>query len=182
VADVLGYRSAMASEDLRAVLITGVFGSGKSSVAMEMADVLESRDEAYAMLDLDFLDWFSRPGDDDHDVHRMLLANMAAVLGNYRAADVSRFILARSFREAWEIEDVRTTVGTPMLVVRLTAPLEEIERRLEADVTRARRDDLEEAAVWLAEGTGEGLEDVTIASDRPVREVATEILSVLGWL
>jgi hypothetical protein len=69
-----------------------------------------------------------------------------------------------------------------MLVVRLTAPLEEIERRLEADVTRARRDDLEEAAVWLAEGTGEGLEDVTIANDRPVREVATEILSLLGWL
>lgn len=44
--------------DLRAVLVTGVFGSGKSSIAEEIADLLEGAGLPYALLDLDFLMWF----------------------------------------------------------------------------------------------------------------------------
>ena len=39
----------------QAVLITGLFGTGKSSVAIEMADVLEQRGLRYAVIDLDWL-------------------------------------------------------------------------------------------------------------------------------
>ena len=39
------------------MLITGVFGSGKSSVAQEMAYLLEKQNVPYALLDLDFLGW-----------------------------------------------------------------------------------------------------------------------------
>ena len=37
------------------VLLTGVYGSGKSSVAQEIAYLLEQRGEPYALLDLDYL-------------------------------------------------------------------------------------------------------------------------------
>jgi adenylylsulfate kinase-like enzyme len=40
------------------VLITGVYGSGKSSVAEEMVAVLEEHNAPYALLDLDLLAWF----------------------------------------------------------------------------------------------------------------------------
>ena len=171
----------MGNDEPRAVLLTGVYGSGKSSVAMEMADVLEERDQGYAMLDLDFIDWFAMPGFGDEPEHRLLLANLASVMNNYRAVGVPRYILARSFREASEIEDVRTVMGMPMTIVRLTTPFAEIERRLEPDVTTARKADLAEAAVWLEAGTGEGLEDVTIANDRSIRDVALEVLRLTGW-
>ena len=39
------------------VLVTGVYGSGKSSVAAEIAYLLEQRGEPYALLDLDYLSW-----------------------------------------------------------------------------------------------------------------------------
>lgn len=39
------------------VLITGVYGSGKSTVAAEIAYLLEQRRQPYALLDLDFLGW-----------------------------------------------------------------------------------------------------------------------------
>jgi MoxR-like ATPase len=39
------------------VLLTGVYGSGKSSVAEEIAYLLEQRGEPYALLDLDYLSW-----------------------------------------------------------------------------------------------------------------------------
>jgi Mrp family chromosome partitioning ATPase len=38
-----------------AVLISGVFGSGKSTVAEEIADLLEQRCVPYALMDLDYL-------------------------------------------------------------------------------------------------------------------------------
>ena len=39
------------------ILITGVYGSGKSSVAAEIAYLLEQRGDPYALLDLDYLGW-----------------------------------------------------------------------------------------------------------------------------
>ncbi len=45
-------------DDPEAVLITGVYGAGKSPVAQEIADIIEDRRISYALLDLDFLAWF----------------------------------------------------------------------------------------------------------------------------
>jgi adenylylsulfate kinase-like enzyme len=42
------------------VLITGVYGSGKSSVAAEIAYLLEQHGTPYALLDLDYLSWTGR--------------------------------------------------------------------------------------------------------------------------
>ena len=39
------------------VLITGVYGAGKSTVAAEISYLLEQRRQPYALLDLDFLGW-----------------------------------------------------------------------------------------------------------------------------
>ena len=46
------------------MLITGVYGTGKSSVAEEIAYLLEQRGERYALLDLDYLSW-AGTGDGD---------------------------------------------------------------------------------------------------------------------
>src|SRR2546422_6389428 len=54
----LGWGIVPDRRDPEAVLITGVFGSGKSCVAVEIADVLEGLDLPHAVLDLDFLTWF----------------------------------------------------------------------------------------------------------------------------
>jgi Mrp family chromosome partitioning ATPase len=43
--------------DIDGVLITGVYGTGKSSVAAEIAETLERRGVPYGALDLDWLGW-----------------------------------------------------------------------------------------------------------------------------
>jgi hypothetical protein len=63
----------------------------------------------------------------------------------------------------------------------LTVPLEEIENRLRSDVTTGRQDDLREAAGWVAASKGVGIEDLTVSNDRPIRQVALEILDWLRW-
>jgi hypothetical protein len=163
------------------VLITGVYGSGKSSVAEEMAAVLEERNAPYALLDLDFLAWFDTGEEGGPTEHHMMLTNLTAVVGNYLVVGVRFFILAKAVRDAAELDDLKVGLPMPLKVVRLTVPLEEIEKRLSHDVTTGRRDDLREAAAWVAASSGIGIEDRAVPNDRPVHEVAVEVLNWLGW-
>jgi energy-coupling factor transporter ATP-binding protein EcfA2 len=164
-----------------AVLITGLFGSGKSSVAVEMADILEKRGARYAVVDLDWLSWGWAGGDEVGAEHRMMLRNLAPVVRNYLDAGVRLFILARAIREGWELESLRASLPVPLRVVELRVPWAEIERRLRSDVTTSRADDLRDAVAWAASSDGSSIGDITVSNDRPIRDVATDILDRLGW-
>lgn len=67
-------------------MLTGVYGSGKSSVAEEIAYLLEQRGEPYALLDLDYLIWAGTGTDDRAAEFGLMLQNLAAVAANYRQA------------------------------------------------------------------------------------------------
>jgi len=168
-------------ETREAVLITGLFGSGKSSVAVEMADILEKRGVRYAVVDLDWLSWGWAGGDEEGAEHRMMLRNLGPVVGNYLDAGVRLFILARAIREGWELESLRASLPVPLRVVELRVPWAEIERRLRSDVTTSRADDLRDAAAWAAASDGSVIGEITVSNDRPIRDVATDILDRLGW-
>src|ERR1700728_4471357 len=163
------------------VLLTGVYGSGKSSLAQEIAYLLEQRGEPYALLDLDYLSWGGTGAGGRADEFGLLLQNLAAGAANYRRAGIRLFVLASFVRSADEVAGVREALGLPLRVVRLEVPLPDIEQRLAGDVTSGRRDDLRAAAESIAAAEGAGVEDVVIGNDRPVGVVARDVLSFLGW-
>jgi energy-coupling factor transporter ATP-binding protein EcfA2 len=164
------------------VLLTGVYGSGKSSVAKEIAYLLEQRGEPYAMLDLDYLSWAGDATSDRASEFGLMLENLAAVAANYRRAGIRLFVLAYFVRSPGEVRGVREALGLPLRVARLTVRLPEIERRLAGDVTSGRRDDLRAAAASIAAAEGAGVEDVVIGNDRPIGAVARDVMTFLGWL
>ncbi len=171
----MGRRSA------EGVLITGVYGSGKSTVAAELAWLLERQGEPFALLDLDYLSW-AGTGGGRREEFGLMLQNLAAVVANFRRAGIRLFVLAYFVRDAREVRQVRETLGMPLKVARLAVPLADIERRLASDVTSGRHDDLQEAAASIAASQGAGLEDVLIDNDRPIRIVTRELMTFLGWL
>ena len=73
-------------------------------------------------------------------------------------------------------------LSMPIRVVRLTAPLEVIERRLRFDVSAGRHDALRNAAEGIPQEELIGAEHRTVSNDRPIQETATEVLDWLGWL
>jgi hypothetical protein len=164
------------------VLVTGVYGSGKSSVAAEIAYLLQERRQPYALLDLDFLGWAGVDFDGHAAGSSLMLRNLASVASNYRDAGISTFVLAWFARDHDALRGVREAAGIPLRVVRLSVPLSDIERRLAVDVTTERQDDLRETAASIAAGEGEGVEDVVVANDRPVPVVAREVMTWLRWL
>jgi adenylylsulfate kinase-like enzyme len=159
------------------VLITGVYGSGKSSLAAEIGYALEQRGDLYALLDLDFLGWVG-----DHDTGRaMMLRNLAAIAPHYRELGVARYLLAYFVPDRAILDGIRDALAVPLRVVRLTVPIAEIEQRLSADVTSGRQDDLRDAAESIAAREGAGVEDLLIENAGPLPEIAARVMSWLGW-
>ncbi len=170
-----------ATGEVDGVLICGVYGTGKSSIAAEIAETLERRGVSYGALDLDWLSWFDVP-DMDHTAARdVYLANVATVVRNYRNFGVRHVVLAGSVRDKDQVQALETAASIPLRVVRLEVPLEEIARRLRSDPTSGRRDDLRVAAQWLAGSIGVGVEDLSVANTRPIQDVAFQIIDWLGW-
>lgn len=163
-----------------AVIITGVFGSGKSSVAAEIADVLEKQHLPYALLDLDYLAWFDA-GDDGPTVHEMISKNLNAVVENYHEVGVRYFVLARSLRDASELQDLKLLLPMQNRIVRLVVPLSNIAERLRADPTTGRRDDLRRAGEWIERSLGVGFEDLAVSNEGSIQEVARDIVDWLAW-
>jgi hypothetical protein len=177
----IGSRRARSRAGEQAVLVTGVYGAGKSTVVEDLVILLEEAGVPYAALDLDWLCWYDTyvDGDDGWD---MLLANLTAVVGNYRSAGVTRFGMAGFFESATEVERLRSVLAMPVATVQLEVPLTVVEQRLAAVGTAERLANLDEARRQIAEGRGRDFADLVIAGDRPIREVSLEVLNWLGWI
>ncbi len=160
----------------RALLISGVYGAGKSSVLAEIANILESQGAAFAAIDLDWLGWFYVP-DGIETEETMGLRNLRTVIANYAEAGVVTYVLAKAIGDEDQLTGLRSALAMPLTVVRLVVPRAEIVRRLESDPTSGRRDDLRVAEAWLASDRGVGLEDFATENVGDIRSVAVEILS-----
>jgi chloramphenicol 3-O-phosphotransferase len=161
-------------EGPHAIVIIGPYGSGKSSLAGEIAELVEG-DLPYAAIDMDWLAWFDTgDGDDGHDVGAVELRNLSDVVRNYLEAGIRLFVIAAAIRHAREVEALRGVLPMPVTVVRLDVPIDEIERRIGSDA--GRQDELRRAREWVESGEGIGFEDVVIANTAPLREVAQTVI------
>src|SRR6476661_8393076 len=77
------------------LLLTGGVGAGKTTLAVEVGELLRAHRVAHAVIDLDWLGWcaVSFDGAAQLQRRRLLAANLAAVWGNYRQQGVSRVVL-----------------------------------------------------------------------------------------
>jgi hypothetical protein len=168
--------------DAQAVLVTGVYGAGKSTVVADIGALLEGRGERYGLLDVDWLGWF-HAGGDLAARRRVVLSNLTTVCTAFLDEGVRRLALAWSIRDRGQLDAVRLAVPAPMRVVRLDVDAALVEQRLSSDPTEERRqDDLHVAQEWLAAGRGVGLEDLLLPGDQPVRQTSEAICSWLGWI
>lgn len=109
-----------------------------------------------------------------------MLQNLA-IAPDHRDVAVSRCILACFVPDRGTLAQVKDALAVPLRVVRLSMPFTGIGRRLPADVTSGRIDDLPDAAESLATAAGAGAEDLLIENAGQVQETAREVMSWPGW-
>ncbi|NJP95386.1 hypothetical protein HCN51_39135 [Nonomuraea sp. FMUSA5-5] len=116
----------------KALLITGTVGSGKTSVADAVGDLLAGRQVPNAVIDVDWLRraWPSPPSDPFHG--ELTLRNLRPVAANYREAGAERLVLAGVVESRAERDAYEEALGVPLRVCRLQVELPEVRRRLEA--------------------------------------------------
>lgn len=162
----------------RALLITGVIGVGKSTVADAVGGVLTGAGQVTAVVDTDALAQFGpSPGAGFHD--RLKCANLAAVWDTFKAAGARYAVVSAGVDSAGLRRRYADSLsGCEVRTVRLVAPATTVRDRL------LRRDDgerhLRALAVQQARFDAAAVEDFTVVNDRPVTVVAHEVLA-LAW-
>jgi adenylylsulfate kinase len=178
------YLARVPEAPARAILLTGTVGSGKTAVAIEIGDLLEHAGRAYALVDLDWLGWV-QPAPGSARTQRSVLAeNLRLIWPTFQAAGVQWLVLARYVEDTAQLEEFRAALpGVDLTVVRLVAPGEVIERRLRSRDSGAQlAEHLAETALFAARGEANALEDAVVSNgERPLAEVAAEVLAVAGW-
>jgi len=165
------------------LLITGTVGVGKSTVAAEISDVLAELKVPNAAVDLDALVWQWPPTSEWNS--DLMFENLAALWPNYQAHGATHLILAVVLEDPTELVRYRAAVpGAEITVCRLVAPeavrLDRLHGRMPSGPSRdwhlGRTVELEGILARLA------VEDFAVQNgDRPVREVALEVLARAGW-
>lgn len=167
---------------MKALLITGPVGVGKTTVAEEVGSRLAAADVPHALIDLDWLSacWPAPSQDPFH--FELQLRNLQAVVRNYADAGVHRIVLAGVVESRADRERYAEVIGAKLNVCRLKADLSVVHARLarrhhaEADLrwhlNRAEELEMLFAASWI--------EDFVVSADQPVAEVAQDVIS--WWL
>jgi hypothetical protein len=167
------------------LLITGPVGVGKTAVTGEAAGLLREADIPHAMADLAVIGACWPPPDDDPWNEVLIHRNLACMWANFRQAGASQLLLCRVLEARSLLRRVAEAVpGADITVVRLRAPRDLVRARILA--REAGRDPqwyLDTAAYLFDRMEYAGVEDHVVDNDdRPVAQVAAEVLHVAGWL
>ena len=113
----------------RAVLLAGPLGSGKTSVAIAIGQLLDEARAPHALIDLDWLCW-AGPDLTADQLSSMMVDNLAALASRAALDGITTLVLARAVRSLDEVALVRTAVGRPLVALRLSVPPEVAAARL----------------------------------------------------
>ncbi|MFF3068244.1 hypothetical protein [Kitasatospora sp. NPDC057936] len=170
-----------------ALLLTGTVGVGKTATADLLGDLLADRGVPHAVIDLDRLCQAWPAPDGDPFQHRLLLANLRAVAGNYRAAGAQRLVLAGVAENTAERNAYQDALGMPLRVCRLTADLATVHTRLR---TRHETDHDTASLPWHLRRAEElhlvleaaGISDITVdTTDLTPAQAASAVLEAAHW-
>lgn len=165
------------------LIITGSMGAGKTAVLAEASDLLSLRNITHAAIDVDAVSLGHFPPATSNDF--VMYENLHSLCKNYAALGVQRFILARALEDRSHLDQCREIVSaTGTVVCRLTANVQEMERRVKGrEGGLLQRQYFTRVAELNFILDLAHLEDFAIINeDRPITEVALEVLLKAGWI
>jgi adenylylsulfate kinase-like enzyme len=170
---------------VKAVVISGTLGSGKTKLASNIRDLLTQRKMRCAFVDVDALCEMDPAPVDDRYNQRLMFANLSAIWPNYEEVGVEYLVLARVVEDVSDRHRyVKSLNGADVKIVRVEAS---------ANTRRARLTEREPEGFWrdghlrrtddLARTLQDlNLDDFVVQNDgRLIVDVAAEVLRFLKW-
>lgn len=170
-------------EGVPVLFVTGPIGVGKTAVLHEADSLLIQTDLRHASVELEEI---ARCWTDPTASSRaqFVYENLAALWSRFIAVGATRLLLSGLVERRSEVQRVSQAVpGAVVTVVRLHAPLHVLEQRICLREPSSPEDELDGARWWTRHFEREHPEDYLVESNqRPVREIAAELLRLGGWL
>jgi chloramphenicol 3-O-phosphotransferase len=168
------------------LLLTGPIGVGKSAVRHEADALLIEASVSHATVVLEEIAgcWPVPPEDPVQRVTHMY-RNLAGLWSNYAARGAGRLLLEMLVENRSELRRLAEAIpGAEITMVRLHAPLALIEERIRRREPDDPEGELCGARWWAAHMQRWTVNDCLVVDngDRPVREVASEVLRAAHWL
>lgn len=164
------------------LIITGPVGAGKTSAAEAVYDLLSAGKTSCAVIDFDWLTAAYPAPADDRFNFRLGIKNLSSIIPNYLALGIKLYIIPTVVENNEEIESFKNIIkGTDVFVIRLTAEITSLHRRLDKRETGNLLDWHKKRAVELTElFESKQLENMTIDTEnKSIESIAKEIL--LAW-
>jgi hypothetical protein len=172
------------NERVPVLLITGTVGAGKTTLAWEISTTLSELDIAHAAVDCDTL-CAVHPATSTWNAD-VMFESLAALWRIQHAHGARRLVYAMVYEDPTDLERYREAIpGADITVVRVVASHDLRVERLKGRMAPGASLD------WHLRRTGEledileraAYEDFTVANgDRPIRDVAVEVLQRIGWV
>lgn len=162
------------------MIVTGPVGVGKTTVALEISELLEQSGRAHACVDLDALRWHYPRRPDDRFSTRLAMKNLAAIWLNFREYGATSLVVADVIETRSGLDRYRAAIpGADIFVVRLTASLQTLAQRLKQRELGLSLDwHLQRAPELTAIMERNNVEDLLVATDgKTVTQIAEEILA-----
>jgi adenylylsulfate kinase len=177
------WQSTVVENKIPLLAISGSVGVGKTAVLIEIHDILEKRQVPHACVERDALGYSWPPQGRFNE--RIIELNLSCVATTFLAAGAERLVIAGVIETPHDLLVYRRCIPNAQIqVCRLTAALELRRERLRSREKGAGLD-------WHLERTAELdriLDEARIDhfsvdnGDRPLRDVASEVLARAGWL
>lgn len=163
---------------MKAVLLTGTVGVGKSTVGFAVAERAGDGGVPAGFIDVDQLSRFWPAPASDPFREELIYANLRVIAPNYRTAGASLLVLAWVIEDAADVSRLESALDSPVTVLRLVSPPEVVEARLRDRHQGQAREGL----AWHLKRAPElaaiqsHLEVPTIDADRSLDEVVDDVL------
>lgn len=167
----------------QAIIFTGPVGSGKSSTAKALAELLEHNDISCALIDVDALHWFHPTPVGDPFGSEVGFRHLTQMTDTWRELDIPLLILADVIEESAE-DHQQCMPDYPVRVIRLDVAFDRLEARL-------RSRESESQVPWHLDRARElqqimernAIGDLVVSvSDESPEEIAQQVARELGFL
>jgi len=168
------------------LIVIGPIGVGKSAVLREADALLVDAAVSHASVMLEEIGgcWPVPPEDPVERISHVY-GNLARLWANYAARGAERLLLEMLVEDGSELARLAEAIpGAEITVVCLHAPLELIEERIRGREAGDPADEISGARWWVAHMRRWPVTDALVIDngDRPVRDVAVEVLREAQWL
>ena len=176
--------SGRTSKGVPTLVLTGTIGTGKTTIAETISELLHERGVRHALIDLDWLGQVYPPldADDPFDLS-LALRNLTVTWPNFLAVGIERAVIAATIESPEQLRHMESALpGAEPVLARVVADQGTVAARIRKRELGGLAVDFLARTEALGTAIAAAFPDAqVVTNDGPILEAASEAIRQIGW-